>query len=296
MEKRITHSNLKIVGLVGSLVLLWTRTFAEESSTPALTAAANRAAQMVPNKIEGTFQGGELVELSVSSRMGYVVKPTGFIDPQRRWLWEFPFWLGINDGFGNLQHRNYVEQALAAGFHVAGIDVGPSCGSPAASKVCQEFYARLVADYGLHKRARIMGQSHGGLIAYGWAFRNPACVERIIGICPATDFRSWPTLPTLVSFPPTGLDYELPLDELDRRAAEFNPIDNLAPLAKSGVKILHIHGDQDTVVPLAANSDELARRCRALGGDAEIVVLSGLGHGGQELYQSDRLVKFLLAD
>jgi pimeloyl-ACP methyl ester carboxylesterase len=228
--------------------------------------------------------------------MAYVVKPTGQVDSQKRWLWEFPYWLGVNDGFGNLQHRNYVEQALAAGFHVAGVDVGPSCASPAAAGLCQEFYEKLIADYGLCKKARIMGQSHGGLIAYGWAFRNASCVDRIAGICPATDFSSWPGLPNVVNFPAKGLDYGLILEELTRRAAEFNPIDNLAPLAKTGVRILHIHGDQDELVPMGANSTELARRYRALGGSAEIVVLEGLAHGGIRLYESVPLIRFLLVD
>jgi hypothetical protein len=144
------------------LLLLACETIAEEPKKPDETSDAKRAAQMVPAKIAGTYQGGELVELRVRNRMAYVVKPSGTVDPEKRWLWEFPFWLGINDGFDNLQHRNYVEAALAAGFHVAGIDVGPSCGSPAAAEVCQAFYDRMISEYGLHKRARIMGQSHGG--------------------------------------------------------------------------------------------------------------------------------------
>jgi hypothetical protein len=267
-----------------------------DEPTPKPMSDAERAVRMVPDKIAGTFKGGELVELRVRDRMAYVVKPTGAVDAGRRWLWEFPFWLGINDGFGNLQHRNYIEQALAAGFHTAGVDVGHSCASPAAAQVCQEFYERLVAEYGLNPRARIMGQSHGGLSAYGWAFRHPTCVERIAGICPATDFRSWPTLPNVVNFPAKGLGYDLTLAELDRRSAEFNPIDNLAPLAKAEVKILHIHGDQDTLVPMSANSTELERRYRELGGSAEIVVIPGLGHGGKVLYESQPLAKFLLGD
>ncbi|HEX3727996.1 MAG TPA: prolyl oligopeptidase family serine peptidase [Pirellulales bacterium] len=272
------------------------RTFADEPQPPKTMSDAERARLMVPTKIAGSYRGGQLIELKVRGRMAYLVKPTGAVDSQRRWLWEFPYWLGINDGFGNLQHRNYLESALAAGFHVAGIDVGPSCASPAAAEVCQAFYEQLIADYGLHPRARIMGQSHGGLIAYGWAFRNPTCVECIAGICPATDFRSWPSLVNVVNFPEKGLDYDLSLEELERRAAEFNPIDNLAPLAKAGVKILHIHGDEDKLVPMSANSTELARRYHEAGGAAEIVVIRGLGHGGQELYQSQPLLKFMLAD
>jgi alpha-beta hydrolase superfamily lysophospholipase len=289
------HSTLS-VSLLGFLLLLAQSASADDAKQAEEKARAERAAKMVPTKIEANYTGGELVELRVHERMAYVVKPTGTVDPEKRWLWEFPFWLGINDGFGNLQHRNYIEKLLAAGFHVAGVDVGPSCASPSAAKVCQAFYERAVADYGLNQRARIMGQSHGGLIAYGWAFRNPTCVERIAGICPATDFRTWPSLPNVINFPAKGLGYDLTLEELTQRSAEFNPVDNLAPLAKAGVKILHIHGDKDDLVPMGANSTELARRYEALGGSAEIVVLRGLGHGGQVLYESEPLLKFLMGE
>jgi alpha-beta hydrolase superfamily lysophospholipase len=149
-----------------------------------------------------------------------------------------------------------------------------------------------------------LAHSHGGLIAYGWAFRHPACVDRIAGMCPAADFRTYPTLPNVVAGPTRGLDYGLSLEELTRRACEFNPIENLAPLAKAGAKILHLHGDHDTLVPTIANSRELARRYRELGGEAEVVLLKDLGaglansrgHDGPELYESAPLVRFLLAD
>lgn len=123
-------------------------------------------------------------------------------------------------------------------------------------------------------------------------------------MCPATDFRTYPTLPNVIAGPTKGLDYGLSLEELGRRAGEFNPIENLAPLAKAGAKILHLHGDEDTLVPTGANSTELARRYRDLGGEAEIVLLKDLGvgransrgHDGPELYDSALLLKFLLAD
>ena len=174
--------------------------------------------------------------------------------------------------------------------------MGTSCGSPSAAQVCHEFYEKLRADYRLNPRARLLGQSNGGLMAYAWAFRHSDCVDRIAGICPATDFRTWPKLPNVVSFPEKGLAYDLSLDQLTNRQSEFNPIENLAPLAKSGVKILHIHGDHDDLVPMAANSIELARRYKTLGGSAEIAVIQGLGHGGKILYESEPLLKFLLAD
>jgi pimeloyl-ACP methyl ester carboxylesterase len=252
--------------------------------------------KMIPTRIAGSYKSGKLIELSVRGRKAYLVEPTGKIDPQKRWVWTFPFWLPINDGHGQLQHRFYAERLLAAGFHLAGIDVGTSCGSPSAAAVCQEFYQELVSRHGLNRRARLIVQSNGGLIGYAWAFRHADGVERIAGICPATDFRTWPLLPNVVAFPERGLDYGLTHEQLAARITQFNPIDNLRPLAEAGVKILHIHGDQDDLVPLPANSLGLAARYKKLGGSAEIVVLKGLGHGGTPLYESAPLLSFLLAD
>jgi pimeloyl-ACP methyl ester carboxylesterase len=254
--------------------------------------------KMIPAQVSGTYRGGELIVKRVHDRNAYIVRPSGKVDPQGRWVWIFPFWLGINDGHGRLHHQLYVEKYLAAGFSVAGIDVGTSCGSPAAAEVCNQFYEKLRAEYGLHRRARLEVQSNGGLIGYAWAFRHPGCVDRIGGICPVTDFRTWPPpgLASVLSAPEKGLGYNLTLDQLTARQAEFNPIDNLAPLAEAKVKILHIHGDKDELVPMSANSTELARRHRALGGSAEVVVIPGLGHGGQVLYESEPLLRFLLAD
>lgn len=268
-------------------------TLATAASPKAADDAAQQAVKRVPTSISGTYEGGELVEMQVRDRMAYLVKPKGEVDSERRWVWICPFWLGINNGFGNVEHRFYVEQMLAKGFHVAGIHVGTSCGSPGAAAVCHEFYERLVEEHRLNPRCRIVGQSNGGLIAYAWAFRHPDCVERIGGICPATDFRSWPGLYNTVNFPLKGLDFGVTYAEIQERASEFNPIDNLAPLAEKKVKILHIHGDKDELVPMQENSTELAERYRKLGGEARIVVLEGLGHGGRELYDSQPLIEFL---
>lgn len=253
--------------------------------------------RLIPERVAGAYENGELVKLTMEGRNAYVVKPKGKIDAQRRWIWISPFWLGINDGHGALHHRFYVERYLKAGFHVAGVDIGTSCGSPSGAQLGHKFYERMVSsEFGLNRKARLVGQSNGGLMAYGWAFRHPDCVDRIFGICPVTDMRTWPTLPVVITAPATGLGYNLTLAELTNRLTEFNPVDNLAPLAKAKVRILHIHGDRDELVPLPANSGTVVERYKALGGDAELVVLKGLAHGGNEFYESQRGVDFLLAD
>jgi hypothetical protein len=297
-------TRLVFVILISGLLLNMLMAGGDEPSPPVAKPVVDRAALRVPTKIAGKYNSGELIELRVRDRMAFLIKPTGKVDPQKRWLWDFPFWLAIDDGFGEVGHRYYVEKALAAGFHIAGVDVGASCASPAAAEVCQEFYEQLVAKQGLNRLARILGHSHGGLIAYGWAFRHPTCLDRIGGLCAATDFRSYPTLPGVIAGPTKGLDYGLSLAELERRAGEFNPIENLSPLAKAKVKIMHLHGDADQVVPTVANATELGRRYRDLGGEARIVLIKKLGagrlnsrgHDAPELHDSEPFLEFLLGD
>jgi Prolyl oligopeptidase family len=278
-------------------VQLAPRSFASDG-TPKPDANAEYVRKLIPSTIAGTYKNGELVVMRLHDRNAYIVKPKGKVDMQKRWVWILPFWLGVNDGHGRLHHEFYVEKYLAAGFSVAGIDVGTSCGSPAAADLCHEFYEKLRAEHGLSRRVRLEVQSNGGLIGYAWAFRHPDCVDRIGGICPVTDFRTWPppSLASVLSAPEKGLGYNLTLDQLTARQSEFNPIDNLTPLAKAGVKILQIHGDKDDLVPMSANSTELVKRYKKLGGSAQVVVIPGLGHGGQVLYASQPLLDFLLAD
>jgi pimeloyl-ACP methyl ester carboxylesterase len=239
------------------------------------------------------YANGELVRLTIEGRKAFVLRPTKMIDPARQWIWVAPGYLALPNDRGVIEHQMYVDRFLGAGFHVAGIDVGVTCGSPRGTDVYQKFYEYLTTKEKLNRKARLLGQSNGGLISYAWAFRHPELVDRIGGIYPVTDFRTWPGLEKVLTYPEAPLGFGLSLADLTRRAAEFNPVDNLAPLARAGVKILHIHGDKDTLVPCRANSEIVVALYRRLGGDAKLEIIPGLGHGGEPFYRSESLVKFL---
>jgi pimeloyl-ACP methyl ester carboxylesterase len=259
-------------------------------SLPATATPTRRDRMFLPK-----FRNAKMIPLRIRDRFAYLIEPSK-IETQKRWVWIFPFEHALQDSSGHVQHGHYIEQLLAAGFHVAGISVGVSCGSPTAGEVCHEFYKQLVEERGLARRPRLLAQSNGGLIAYAWAFRHPTCVERIGGIYPVTDLRTWPGRPKLVAYPSPALGYNLSMDQLSVRLAEFNPIENLAPLARSGVRILHLHGDQDHIVPLEANSAEHVRRYTRLGGSARLIVMKGLAHGGKAFFESPEMANFLAGD
>jgi pimeloyl-ACP methyl ester carboxylesterase len=260
-------------------------------SLPATKQPTARDLMSVPKYLDGHLLG-----LQVGGRFAYLIEPRGKVDPLKRWVWIFPFEHGLAAAGGSVEHGFYVDALLAKGFHIAGIDIGVACASPRAAERCQQFYSLLVGKYGLNLRARLLAQSNGGLNAYAWAMRHPDCVDRIAAIYPATDLRSWPGPANAIAYPPKGLGFDLTPQQLASRVSEFNPIENLAPLARSGVKLLHLHGDRDKLVPLAANSAELVRRYRTLGGSAELVVIEGHGHGGPPFSQSKVVESFLIAD
>jgi pimeloyl-ACP methyl ester carboxylesterase len=170
------------------------------------------------------------------------------------------------------------------------VDVGESYGSPKGRDVYAALYAELVKNRNFAPRPVLLARSRGGLMLYAWAADHPEAVAGIAGIYPVCDLRSYP-----------GLDkacgaYGLTRDQLEAQLERHNPIDRLAPLAKAGVPIFHVHGDQDTLVPLEANSGEVARRYAKLGGTMTLKVAKGQGHNLWDgFFQCRELVDFVLA-
>jgi predicted esterase len=252
------------------------------------------------------YRGGKIRSLAVDGRPGFLIAPIGEVDKQRRWIWIAPSWLAVERWDSHLQkavadpnvdHLFYIQGVLAKGFHVAGVDIGVSCGNAAGVAVFHDFYQKLVHKYGLNIKARMVGQSNGGLMVYSYAAAYPETVDRILGIYPATDLRSWPGLAKAAGAEKwmTPPPFDMPLAHLEAQLAAVNPIDRLAPLAARNIKILHLHGDRDNTVPIGPNSVELVRRYRALGGTVDLDVAHGNGHGPDPaFYESTRALQFLL--
>lgn len=202
------------------------------------------------------------------------------------WVWYAPTKLADHP---SPDHAWMFGQFLEAGFAIAGVDVGESYGNPQGRAVYTVFYETLCAQYGLSERACLFPQSRGGLMLYNWAAEHARCVACIAGMFPVADLRSYPGLETACGA------YGMSEEELAACLPEHNPVVRLAPLAKAGVPILHLHGDSDTVVPIEQNSGELAERYRKLGGKMELLIVPGKGHGIMpEFFQCQALVDFVI--
>lgn len=231
--------------------------------------------------------GSRRDDFEVAGCPAFVVHPTrpapGGAKP---WVWYAPT-IGHHPGAANSW---LVTRLLDRGFYLAGIYVGESFANPQSREQFAAFYRHVTETYGLAPKACLLAQSRGGLNHYNFAADHPEWVQCIAGIYPVGDLRSYPGLKRAAPM------YHLTEEELAAHLAEHNPIDRLAPIARAGIPILHIHGDADRVVPLAENSQAISARYRQLGGPMDLAVVPGKGHQyDPSFFESPGMLDFLLA-
>lgn len=225
---------------------------------------------------------------TVAGRPAFLITPTtpapAAAGP-RPWVWYAP----TLANYPGREETWMFEKFLAAGIAVAGIDVGESYGSPAGRALFSAFHTEMHRRRGFSAKPVLLGRSRGGLMTLNWAAENPGQVAAFAGIYPVCNLTSYPGLEKAASA------YALTPAELAARLPAHNPLDRLAPLAAAHIPLFAIHGDVDTLVPLAANSGALATRYRALGGSVQLLVPPGQGHNlWSGFFQSPDLVEFVI--
>jgi len=221
----------------------------------------------------------------VSGRAAFII-PSGVAQAalSKPWVWYAP----TLPGLPGKEEVWMFERFLAAGISVAGIDVGESYGSPDGRRLFNEFHAELSGARGYSAKPVLLGRSRGGLMTLSWAAENPGKVGAFAGIYPVCNLASYPGVANAAGA------YGLTPDELAARLAEHNPVDRLGPLAAAKAPFFAIHGDQDAVVPLEANSGLVRSRLVAMGGGMELVVPPGQGHSmWPGFFESQELVAFV---
>ncbi|NLF29997.1 MAG: prolyl oligopeptidase family serine peptidase [Planctomycetes bacterium] len=238
---------------------------------------------------ETTQYGRTRINLRAGEVEGFVILPAEGGRGGRPWLWYAPSFMRDPYPLPKDLHAWYLQPVLESGIAVAGVDVGESWGSPAGRALFTRFHALVTERFGLDRRACLMPQSRGGLMHYNWAAEHPDCVRCIGAIYPVCDMKR------PIRLEKVAAAYGLTPGQLLAEAHLHHPIDRVAPLAEHRVPILHIHGDQDEVVPLASNSQALIDRYRALGGPGEVIVVAGKGHAEvPEFFQNRRMLEFYL--
>ncbi|MFH0918845.1 MAG: discoidin domain-containing protein [Fibrobacterota bacterium] len=245
-----------------------------------------------PDVFCDTLFGGERLYIKIGTDSGFVIQPpVPAEDGSKPCVWFAPTFIGTGNDYPASCNAWYLSRLIQQGFWVCGVDVGESYGSPRGRKLFNDMYDSLMARYQLDPKMVLMAQSRGGLMLYNWAADsgNSEKVSRIAGIYPVGDLRSYPGLGTAAPA------YGMATQQLSDSLSSHNPIDRLKPLFDAGVKILHIHGDVDGLVPLAQNSQVIYDRYTAMGGDMRLIVVPGYGHTEAAVFfQDPRVLDFML--
>ncbi|MFZ9937913.1 MAG: GDSL-type esterase/lipase family protein [Luteolibacter sp.] len=223
---------------------------------------------------------------TIEGRTAFLIQPENH-DTTRPtpWVWYAPTLPRLPGG----EEKWMFEKFTAAGIAVAGIDVGESMGNLQGRAWFTAFYRELVSNRGLSPRPCLLARSRGGLMLYNWAAEHPDKLAAIAGIYPVCNPASWPGLAR------TSAAYGISEQAFAAQLADHSPIERLGPLAKAGIPIFHLHGDNDTVVPLNENSGLLKQRYDSLGGKMTLDIIPGGGHDmNRHWFQSDKLVEFVI--
>ena len=226
---------------------------------------------------------------TVAGKLAFIFEPPAEAEPtatSKPWILYAPTLPNCPDEAERWMHERFTE----AGVAVAGIDSGESYGSPDGVAATEALHAEMVRR-GYSTRPAVLGRSRGGLWASALAIAHPEWTAGIGGIYPVYDWRSYPGIEKAAPA------YGLTAVQLTDRAAELCPIERINRLAEANVPVCIIHGDEDTVVPLEANSGELNRRYQAAGkgGLVQLIVAEGQGHSFWEgFFHCQELVDFLI--
>ncbi|MFM7099799.1 MAG: alpha/beta fold hydrolase [Verrucomicrobiota bacterium] len=246
------------------------------------------AASWPPARVD-TWRGFRRRRFEVAGGEAWVVEPAAAA-PGRPWTWclEFP------DAF---TERTGVPELLQHGFHHLHLAVGNTFGSPSAQRQFDAFY-QVFTRAGLAPKGTLIAISRGGLYAYPFAARHPERVACLYGDAPVCDFKSWPGGKGRGKGSPGDWqklirDYGF-TSKAEALSWPGNPVDRLEPLARAGVRLIHVVGDTDDVVPVAENTALVEERYRQLGGTIRVLHKPGVGHHPHGLDDPSPVVQFIL--
>ena len=222
-------------------------------------AAAESDAAAFPGK-RSQWNGYERYDFQVDGKPVLVVAPKQAA-AGRPWVWHGEF-------FG---HKPAPDIALLGrGFHVVYMSVPDMLGCPEAVAHWNTFYRELTGEVRLREESgagRAEPRRAVRLQLGGGESRQRGLHLRATP--PVCDFKSWPGGKGKGKGSPR--DWKLVLErygfqvEAEALAYRKNPVDNLEPLAKAGVPLLHVYGDADDVVPWDENTGVVAERYRQAG-------------------------------
>ena len=147
---------------------------------------------------------------------------------------------------------------LRHGVHLVHTDISNLAGGPEAMRRMNHFYEYLSNELNFSPTPVLESYSRGALPALNWAIRNPEKTAMLILDTPLCNLNSWPK---------SHFDRKLGrkagvLSDDFSVLKEWNPVENLMPLAEQKIPVSVMFRENDDVIPVQDNAALLLQRLK----------------------------------
>lgn len=233
------------------------------------------------------WHGFTRYDFTFRGRKSIIVKPETPASG-RPWIWRARF-------FG---HEPQTDVALLnKGYFLVYTDVSDWYGAPIAVEQWNAYYKYLTNSFHFNKKVVLEGMSRGGLIIYNWAAANTDKVACMYADAPVCDINSWPGGKGRSKGSESDWKKCLKVYGIsEQQAANYSnmPIYNSLKVARAGIAVLHVCGENDQVVPIEENTYKVKQNFKKAGGEFKMIVKAGIGHHPHSLEHPRPIVNFIL--
>lgn len=235
--------------------------------------------------IVSDWNGYEKLDFEFKGRKAILVKPKKNCDGNK--------WLFKTEYFGAFP--SFELEMLEKGYHVAHIQNKTRWCLEEDTDVKSEFCEFLNQEFSLNEKCMCVGMSCGGMQSIYFAAKYPQYVAAVYLDAPVVNLLSCPC----------GIG-----DAIDGMYDEFtnatgltksslinyrnHPVDNIPAMFDSGIPVMLICGDSDTVVPYHENGKAVADYYEKRNGKIVKIIKKGCDHHPHGLEDNAPLVKFAL--
>lgn len=258
-----------------------------------------------PSYYEYQFVVDGIGNFSVIAPKPGVVHKSG----KKPWMWRNIFY-SSNTG----KSINNDIPLIDEGFYAVNV-YGSVVGHPDGNRKVKAVYDYLTTNFGFAPTFSASAMSRGGFMVIRFANEYPDLIEGILMDNACADGLSWPagktyaghleyapgkyysangSLSSLELYLNFYTQYTTVEEIVEKVLHHDSPIDQLAPLAASGVKILSICGATDHAVPYEENDALLEAEYKRLGGDITVIVEDkGHKHGQDSTAAKNAFLNFV---
>lgn len=219
-------------------------------------------------------------DFEIENRKGLVIVPPAAAEGNP-WVWRAEY-------FDIYSQVDLV--LLERGWHIGYLDVSLMYGCPESIRLMHGFQQFVEKEFGLSPKAVLFGFSIGGVYSFNYTADYLDKVAALYLDAPALDMK----VIMAGEKEPKRCTKIYGLTEESVKDFKASPIDKIDKVAQTGIPIIMVQGDADTITEYSKHGEILYKRYTELGGEIKLIMKPGCGHHPHSLENPLPVVEYLI--